>query len=111
MFLLDLISLAKDPDALAVLAPTLQRLFSNPLVVKMGLAFKNDLKLLAASYPNLGCFGVCKPYLDGSSLLECRDGKVARGKKYGQFRQPRPHCSGRGERLVVRNDVTSLPCR
>ena len=97
MFLLDLISLAKDPDASAVLATTLSRMFSSPDIIKMGLAFKNDLKLLAASYPDLGCFRECKPYLDGSSLLESRDGKVARGKKYGQF----PHCSRCGELLVV----------
>jgi len=87
VFLLDLISLAKDPDASAVLATTLSRMFSSPDIIKMGLAFKNDLKLLAASYPDLGCFRECKPYLDGSSLLESRDGKVARGKKYGQFPQ------------------------
>jgi hypothetical protein len=45
-------------------------LFITPWVIKLGIAFDDDLKLLRSSYPMLRCFDTCHGLLDGGLLLQ-----------------------------------------
>ena len=45
-------------------------LLSSPWVIKLGVAFEDDLKLLRSSYPALRCFDTCHGLLDGGLLLQ-----------------------------------------
>lgn len=76
VYILDLLRLMPDAGLRTRIDVTIATLFQAEWVLKLGVAFEGDLKLLRASFPDLRCFDQCHNLLDGGLLLQAHVGHL-----------------------------------
>eukprot|EP00035_Acanthoeca_spectabilis_P011415 m.201146 g.201146 ORF g.201146 m.201146 type:complete len:1260 (+) comp15342_c0_seq3:81-3860(+) len=76
VYVIDLLSVMAISELRKKLAGAVSALFHSRSVLKLGVAFEGDLRLLRTSFPDLRCFDECHNLLDGAILLQAHSGHL-----------------------------------